>query len=196
MLDFLKAFKPIVGDFLSTIFFIAAYEVTKDIIIATGVGIAIGILQFLWLKVRRKDIALMQWASLALVLVLGTATILTRDPRFVMVKPSIAGFAIATVMLQRGWQLRYMPAIVKENAGSSFLVMWGCLWSVLYYALAAGNLFVAYRMNLQAWAFYNGVVQSAAPISLFVIQYLTMRFVVRRNVMAKMLAPANAAPAE
>lgn len=196
MLDFLKAFKPIVGDFLSTIFFIAAYEVTKNIITATGVGIAIGILQFLWLKVRRKDIALMQWASLALVLVLGTATILTRDPRFVMIKPSIAGFAIGTVMLQRGWQLRYMPPIVKENVGSAFLVMWGYLWSVLYYALAAGNLFVAYRMSLQAWAFYNGVVQSAAPISLFVIQYLTMRFVVRRNVMAKMLAPANAAPAE
>jgi len=196
MLDFLKSFRPIAGDFLSTIFFIAVYEITKSIVIATGVGIGVGVVQFLWLKARRQQIALMQWASLALVIVLGTATIFTADPRFVMIKPSIGGYAIATVMLQRGWQLRYMPPIVKENAGEAFLVGWGYAWSALYYLLATGNLFISYRYGMQVWAFYNGVIQTAAPISLFVIQYMTMRYVVRRNVLAKMQAAANAAPAE
>ena len=42
----------------------------------------------------------MTYASLALVIVLGTATLLTNDPRFVLVKPSIAHFAIGAIMLK------------------------------------------------------------------------------------------------
>jgi intracellular septation protein A len=193
MMDLLRAFKPLVGDFLSTIFFIAVYEVTGDIITATAAGIVTGILQFLWLKSRRHNFALMQYASLALVIVLGTATLLTRDPRFVMVKPSIAGFAIATVMLQRGWQLRYMPPIVKENASEGFLVMWGYLWSALYFALAIGNLYIAWRYGLKEWAPFNAFVPNIGPLALFLIQYATMRHVIRRTIMERM---RDAAPAE
>ncbi|MBS0275908.1 MAG: septation protein IspZ [Proteobacteria bacterium] len=195
-MNLLRAFRPLVGDFLSTIIFIAIYEVTDDIITATGAGIVTGIVQFLWLKFRRHDFAPMQYASLALVLVLGTATLLTRDPRFVMVKPSIAGFAIATVMLQRGWQLRYMPPIVKENAPETFLVMWGYIWSALYYAMAAGNLFISWRFGLKEWAPYNAFVPTVGPLMLFVIQYVTMRAVIRRAIMAKAAAGTMPAPAE
>ena len=196
MMNLLRAFRPLVGDFLSTIIFIAVYEVTDDIIIATGAGIVTGILQFIWLKARRHDFALMQYASLALVIVLGTATLLTKDPRFVMIKPSIAGFAIAIVMIQRGWQLRYMPPIVKENASEGFLVMWGYIWSALYFALAAGNLFIAWRFGLKEWAVYNAFVPTVGPLALFVIQYTTMRAVIRRTIMAKVAAGTMTAPAE
>ncbi|HSM96717.1 MAG TPA: septation protein IspZ [Rhizomicrobium sp.] len=196
MMDLLRAFKPLVGDFLSTIIFIAVYEFTGDIITATGAGIITGVLQFIWLKSRRHDFALMQYASLALVLVLGTATLLTRDPRFVMIKPSIAGFAIATVMLQRGWQLRYMPPIVKEHASEGFLVAWGYIWSALYYAMAAGNLFIAWRYGLKEWAPYNALVPTAGPLALFIIQYGTMRAVIRRTIRAKIAAGTMTAPAE
>jgi len=193
MMDLLRAFKPLVGDFLSTIVFIAVYEITGDIITATGSGIATGILQFIWLKSRRHDFALMQYASLALVIVLGTATLLTRDPRFVMLKPSIAGFAIGTVMLQRGWQMRYLPPIVKENASEGFLVMWGYLWAALYFALAFGNLYIAWRYGLKEWAPFNAFVPTVGPLALFLIQYATMRHVIRRTIMERM---RNAAPAE
>lgn len=196
MMNLLRAFRPLVGDFLSTIIFIAIYEVTNDIIIATGAGIVTGVLQFIWLKSRRHKIELMQYASLALVLVLGTATLLTKDPRFVMIKPSIAGFAIATVMLQRGWQLRYMPPIVKDHASEGFLVMWGYIWSALYYAMAAGNLFIAWRYGLKEWAPYNAFVPTVGPLVLFVIQYVTMRSVIRRTIMAKVAAGTMTAPAE
>jgi intracellular septation protein A len=192
----LRAFKPLVGDFLSTIIFIAIYEFTHDIVIATGSGIATGVLQFIWFKSRRHNIELMQYASLALVLVLGTATLLTRDPRFVMLKPSIAGFAIAAVMLKRGWQSRYLPPIVKENASESFLVFWGYLWSALYFAMAAANLVISYRFGLPVWAKFNALVPTFAPLGLFLIQYVTMRIVVRRNVAAKIAAGTFTAPAE
>jgi intracellular septation protein A len=195
-MNLLRAFRPLVGDFLSTIVFIAIYEVTNDIIVATGAGIVTGIGQFVWLKSRRHSVELMQYASLALVIVLGTATLLTRDPRFVMVKPSIAGFAIALVMLKRGWQFRYMPPIVKENASEAFLTVWGYIWSALYFAMAAANLVISQRYDLHAWAAFNATVPTFAPLALFLIQYLTMRAVIHRNIKAKVAAGTFAAPAE
>jgi intracellular septation protein A len=196
MTNLLRAFKPLVGDFLSTIFFIIFVEITGDVILATSVGIATGILQFIWLKSRRHNIELMQYASLALVIVLGSATLLTKDPRFVMIKPSVAGFAIAIVMLKRGWQLRYMPPIVKENAGETFLTMWGYLWALLYFAMAAGNLYVSQFYDLQTWVKFNALVPTAGPIALFLLQYATMRFVIGRTVRAKVAAGTMAVPPE
>ena len=196
MMNLLRAFRPLVGDFLSTIVFIAIYEITNDIIVATGAGIVTGVLQFIWLKSRRHSIELMQYASLALVIVLGTATLLTRDPRFVMVKPSIAGFAIALVMLKRGWQFRYMPPIVKENASESFLTVWGYVWAALYFAMAAANLVISQRYDLHVWAAFNAIVPTFAPLALFLIQYLSMRAVIHRNIKAKVAVGTFTAPAE
>ena len=191
--DLLRTFRPIVSDFLSTIFFIVAYEITNDIILATLVGIGVGVVQFLWFRIRKHDIALMQWASLFLVLALGTATLLTKDPRFVMIKPSIAGAAIGIVMLKNGWQLRYMPQIVQENASPLYLVVWGYLWSALYFVLAAANLYVALKLGTKDWVAFNATVSWMAPIVLFLIQYAMIRQVVRRNILARM---DQAAPAE
>ena len=58
----------------------------------------------------------MQWMSLGLVVVLGGATMLTQSPRFMMIKPTIVHFAVATVMLRRGWMLRYLPEIVRKRS--------------------------------------------------------------------------------
>jgi intracellular septation protein len=196
MLGFLKVFRPIAADFFSTILFIAAYEVSGNIVLATGVGIAAGVAQFLWLRVRKQPIALMQWASVALVIVLGTATILTQDPRFVMTKPSIAAFAVACVMLQPGWQLRYMPPIVQEHGSRGFLIIWGYLWSALYFALSAANLYVALKLGTKVWAEFNATVSWAAPLTLFFIQYITMRLVVGRTVRAKIADGSLTMPAE
>jgi intracellular septation protein A len=196
MLNLLRAFKPIAGDFLSTIIFIAIYEVTNNIVIATSFGIVTGIGQFLWLKSRKQKIELMQWASLILVIVLGSATLLTKDPRFVMLKPSIAGFAVACVMLQRGWQLRYMPPLVKENASEGFLVLWGYLWSAMYFVTSAVNLYVALRLGTKVWAEFNAVVLTFAPLVMFAIQYTTMRIVIGRTVRARIAAGTMAMPPE
>ncbi|HEY5338220.1 MAG TPA: septation protein IspZ [Rhizomicrobium sp.] len=196
MMNLLRAFKPLAGDFLSTIIFIAIYEVSQNIVLATSLGIATGIGQFLWLKSRKHNIELMQWASLLLVIVLGSATLLTKDPRFVMLKPSIAGFAIACVMLQRGWQMRYLPPIAKEHASEGFLVFWGYAWSALYFATAAANLYIALFLGTKVWAEFNAVVLTFAPLVLFGIQYATMRIVIGRTVRAKIAAGAMAVPPE
>src|SRR6185437_15215537 len=108
-------FARLATDFFSTIVFLVIYLTTDNILLATAVAIAGAIAQVIYSRIKGRELGYMTWASLALVIVLGTATILTNDPRFVLAKPAIGHFAIGTIMLKRGWMLRYMPPIVAET---------------------------------------------------------------------------------
>ena len=79
------------------------------------VAIAGAVAQVIYARVKGQQLGFMTYASLALVIVLGTTTLLTHDPRFVLAKPAIAHFAIGAIMLKRGWMLRYMPPIVTAT---------------------------------------------------------------------------------
>src|SRR3979490_1920693 len=117
-------------DFLSTIVFLALYFATGDVVLATCVAIAGAVAQVIYSRIKRQPLAFMTYASLALVIVLGSATLLTHDPRFVMAKPSAAHFAVGAVMLKRGWILRSLPAIVVENI-PEYVTIAGYAWAAL-----------------------------------------------------------------
>ena len=124
------------ADFFSTILFIAIYLATDNVLLATGVAIAGAIAQVIYSRVKGKELGYMTWASLALVIVLGSATLLTHDPRFVLAKPAIGHFAIGVIMLKRGWMLRYMPAIVTQTI-PEYVTFAGYAWAALCFALRA-----------------------------------------------------------
>lgn len=190
MLGLLKAFRPILVDFLSTIVFVAVYAITGKIAIGIAAGMATGVVQIGLVFYRGKRPDPMQWASLALVVVLGSASLLTGDPRFAMVKPSVGAFAIATVMLRRGWQARYLPPIVSQNVSAGLLIAWGYIWSALIFALGLANLYVAFALGPKIWAWYTSIVPLSLQIGLFLIQYFTLRWTVIRNLRAASAATA------
>src|SRR4051794_39074040 len=105
-------FARLASDFFSTILFLALYLITGNVVLATSVAIAGAVAQVIYSRVTGKPLGFMTYASVGLVIVLGSATLLTNDARFVLAKPSIAHFAIGLIMLKRGWMLRYMPPIV------------------------------------------------------------------------------------
>ena len=182
MKHFFTAFRPLLADFLSTIVFVAIYAVTGSVTVGIALGIATGIGQIGWLLVTGRGVALMQWASLALVIVLGSASLITSDPRFVMIKPSIGAGAIGLVMLRRGWQSRYLPPVVVEHVAPGVLVFWGYAWAALQFTLGVANLVVAFYLGLKTWAWFTATIPLATHLTLFVIQYLHIRLMVRRSV--------------
>jgi len=185
MTYFLKAFRPLAEDFLSTIFFVAVYAATGSVKLGILLGIGVGVAQIGYLLARGRKVDLMQWVSLALVITLGGATLLTHNSRFVMIKPSIGTFAVGCVMLRRNWMGRYMPPIVGQNVSEAILVGWGYVWSALMFVLAAANLFVALTMGLAAWSWFVAFVPLSCQTVLFLIQYATLRHLVRRNIRAR-----------
>lgn len=180
-------FRRLFVDFFSTIVFLAVYLATDSILIATGVGIAGAIGQYIVARVRGQHLDLMTLASVALVVVLGSATLLTNDPRFVLVKPSIAHFAIGSIMLRRNWMERYMPEIVRQTAPDLILGAGYC-WAALMFVLGAGTVVTALSGNMRLWTFYVTVVLLGAKLAAFAIQYVVFRLVVRRRIRAQILA--------
>ena len=68
-------------------------------------------------------------------MVLGSAAVLTRNPHFMTVKPTIVHLAVAAVMLRRGWMIRYLPEIVRRNVPEPTIVATGYAWTTLLAAL-------------------------------------------------------------
>ena len=161
-----SVFAKLATDFFSTIVFLAVYLTTGNVVLATSVAIAGAVAQVVYSRIKGQELGFMTWASLALVIVLGSATLLTHDPRFVLAKPSIAHFAIGAIMLKRGWMLRYLPPIVTETI-PEYVTIAGYAWAALMFALGAGVIAVASTGDIKLWAFYVSVVAIGAKVLAF-----------------------------
>lgn len=179
-----SVFAKLGTDFLSTIVFLVVYFATDNVLLATLVAIAGAVAQVIYAHVKGQTLDFMTYASLALVIVLGGATLLTNDPRFVLAKPSIAHFAIGAIMLRKNWMLRYSPEIVRDNIPHLVTVA-GYAWAALMFALGLGTIAVAMTGDTKLWAFYVSVVAVGAKIAAFVIQYVTFRIVITRKLRAE-----------
>ena len=123
---------------------------------------------------------------------LGSATLLTHDPRFVLAKPAIGHFAIGAIMLKRGWMLRYMPPIVTETI-PEYVTFAGYAWAALCFVLGAGTIAVAMTGDMKLWTFYVTVVLVGAKIAAFAIQYVAFRLLVGSRIRAAARAPEEIA---
>lgn len=182
----IHAGKWLAADLFSTFMFLALYEATDSVYFATGLAIAAGVLQIAYLKLRRSPIDAMQWMSLGLVVVFGGASLLTQDPRFIMLKPTLIYAAIGVVMLKRGWIVRYMPPVALLW-GRDLAIAFGYIWAAMMFATAALNAALLAHGDIRLWAWFIGVFPIASKAALFALQYLTTRMVVRGRILSARL---------
>ena len=178
------AIRPLALDMLSTLFFAGVFALTKSVIVATAIGMAVGIGQVAWLLVRRRKIAALQWASVGLVIVMGSAAILTNDPRFVMIKPTIIYVVVAASMLQPGWLIRYTPPQGLAYLPRSLMVGAGYAWAGLMALTAILNMYFAFFTSAAVWAAFLAIFPMASKLTAFAIHYAVFRAIARRNALA------------
>ena len=191
MKSLLHAGKFLLLDMASTMFFLAVLLFTDNVPLAVALGIGLGVLQFGWQVLRKKPIDTMQWMSLFLVVASGTATLLTNDPRFVMIKPTIIYVIVGVVMLRPGWMNRYLPAVAIEVV-PDLAFFFGYVWSALMFGSAALNVYVLMHYDLATWAAFMSAWGIASKLGLFLLQYGLMRFVGVRRRRAREGSPALA----
>ncbi len=173
----IHAGKWLAADLFSTLLFVGLYAATHSVYLAAGLGIAAGVLQIAYLKLRRSPIDAMQWMSLGLVVVFGGASLFTHDPRFIMFKPTLIYAAIGVVMLRRGWMTRYIPPLGLVWA-RDVAVVFGYGWAVLMFATGALNIVLVANGDPKLWAVWIAVFPIASKLVLFGIQYLTTRAII------------------
>ncbi len=191
MKNLLKAGKLLLLDMASTLFFLVLYLLTRNIPLAVALGIALGVAQVGWEVARKKPIDTMQWVSLILVVASGTTTLITHDPRFVMIKPSLIYILVGVAMLKSGWINRYLPPVVMELM-PDIAVLFGFVWAGLMFFSAALNMIVALNFSVVTWASFMSVYGIVSKLGLFLIAYATMRYVGVRRRRARLAPLATA----
>jgi intracellular septation protein A len=181
--------KLLLLDLASTFLFLVIYLLTKNVTLAVVLGMALGTAQIGWQLARKKPIDTMQWMSLFLVLGAGAATLLTDDPRFVMIKPSVIYLIVGIVMLKPGWMNRYLPPIAIEMV-PDIAFIFGFAWAGLMFFSAGLNLIVALNFSVVAWSLFMSIYGIVSKVALFLIGFATMRMIGRRRRAAQMVPAA------
>ena len=190
MRNLLEAGKLLLIDLAATLFFLVLYLLTHNVALSVILGMALGIAQIGWQLARRMPIDTMQWMSLFLVLAAGTVTLITDDPRFVMIKPSVIYFIVGVVMLKRGWINRYLPPIAIELVPDIAVIL-GYAWSGLMFFSAALNLIVAINFSVLTWSVTMSIYGIASKVVMFLIGYAVMRTIGRARHRRRQLQDAT-----
>jgi intracellular septation protein A len=175
-----RAAALLVSDLASTILFLVVLLATREVMLAVAIGVAVGLAQIGWMIARGKAIDAMQWLSIGLVVAAGAASLLTSDPRFVMLKPSVIYCVVGTFMLRPGWMNRYLPRVAVERV-PDIAYAFGFVWAGLMYASAALNIVLALGLDPVTWSVSISAWGIASKVALFLIQFVVMRGIGRRR---------------
>ncbi len=190
MANLMHSARLLVTDLASTILFLVVLLATKDLMLAVALGVGLGIVQIGWMKLRGQPIDTMQWLSIGLVVVSGIATMLTSDPRFVMLKPTVIYCIVGAYMLKPGWMNRYLPPIAVQTV-PDLAWIFGFVWAGLMFGSAVLNIALAMTLDPVSWSAIMSIWGIASKVALFLVQYGLMRFVGVRRAKAAMAQAAS-----
>jgi intracellular septation protein len=140
-------------DFFPVILFFIAFKFA-GIYVATASAIAATVAQIGWVLVRRRKVANMQWASLAIIVIFGGATLILRDDTFIKWKPTVLYWVAGASFLGA---LAFKSNLVKAVMGEGIELpepVWTRLavaWGLFFIFQGALNLWVAFNYPTDMW---------------------------------------------
>jgi intracellular septation protein len=141
-------------DLFPVVLFFAAFKLF-DIYVATAVAIAATVLQVGWLKLRGRRVDVMLWASLAIIVVFGGATLLLQDETFIKWKPTVLYWLFGAVLA--GGVLLFRKNLIRALLSEQMKLpepIWARLnwtWVGFFAFMGAANLYVAYNYSTDLW---------------------------------------------
>jgi intracellular septation protein len=167
-------------DVFPVVLFFVAFKLA-DIYVATAVAIGATFAQVGWLKLRRRRVDPMLWASLGIIALFGGATLLLRDETFIKWKPTVLYWLFAAALA--GGELLGRNLIRMLLGGQMQLpeAVWtklGWSWIGFFAFMGGANLLVAYAFSTDAWVnfkLFGGVglmVLFVTGQALFLARYL------------------------
>jgi intracellular septation protein len=125
------------------------------ILLATAVAIVATFGQVGWVLMRGRKVDTMLWISLAIIVVMGGATLALRDPTFIKWKPTVLYWAFAAVLL--GADLLLGKNLIRTMMEKQLTLpdpIWTRLnmsWVGFFLLMGAANIYVAYNFSEDAW---------------------------------------------
>lgn len=147
-------------DFLPVIAFFVAYQLTKDIFVATAVIIVATIAQVSIHWVRKRRVNPMHLVSAGFVLVFGGLTLAIREPVFIMWKVTVVNWLFAAAFLVSSLAIFGGRPLVQRllNATAAEIQLtvpeWRRLnlaWAAFFVLLGAANLAAFQLLDEATW---------------------------------------------
>jgi len=129
------------------------------VLLATLVVIVATIAQVTWMVATGRKVHVMLWVSLALVTVLGAATVWFHNETFIKWKPSALYWAMAAAF----WisQAFFGKSLPQKLMGAEIDLptqVWrrlGYAWIAFFVLMGVANIYVAYAFSLSTWASFK-----------------------------------------
>jgi intracellular septation protein len=124
--------------------------------LATKVAMIFALIQAAYLWFKYKKIEAMQWFGILSVLVLGSMTLLFKDPHYIMLKPSVvywvmaAGLMIGLFFGRSGMKAmmgQQLPFTISDGLWRT-LTIW---WAIFFTLMGFLNLYLAYTLDEASW---------------------------------------------
>ena len=171
-------------DYLPILAFFGAYFY-QDIYFATVVLMAVMPVVLLAQWLMTKKLNRIYLASTGLVLVLGAATLMFRNPEFLYWKPTVLNWAIALVFF--GSQFIGSKTIVERMMGAAAELnkaQWlrlNLMWVGFFLFVGAINLYVAFSFSEAVWVKFKLFGMLGLTIVFVIVQTIWLTFVMNKN---------------
>jgi len=162
-------------DLFPVILFFIAFKL-YGIYVATAVAIIASIIQVAYVYAKNKRVEKMHLITLALIVILGGATLVLQDETFIKWKPTVVNWGFALVFLgshfigQKPIIRRMMDQAISlpDNAWIKLSYMWVAFF--IFSGIA--NIYVAYQYDTDTWVNFK----------LFGLMGLTLAFILIQGV--------------
>jgi intracellular septation protein len=138
------------------LFFVAIF--LWDIYVATAVAIVATVAQVAWLKLKKRKVEPMLWASLAIIVVFGGLTLYLRDKTFILWKPTVLYWLFAAVLTGAAFTGRNLIRSLLSEQMQLPDPLWARLnwsWVGFFAFMGAVNLYVAFNYSEKVWASFK-----------------------------------------
>ena len=167
--------RPLIEDLAGTLVFYVLYLLTGSATWGVTIGVAVGVGQIARHRWRGEPLPALLLIGVAMTVVLGGVSAMTRDVRFLLVKPSIVYGCIGVAMLRGGWVTRYVPPLALELLPQATFDCVGWGWAALMLATAATNLALVASLRPRDAALMLVIAATASKAVLFAVQYAVLR---------------------
>src|SRR4051812_5243331 len=142
-------------DLFPVALFVLTYVLTDDIYLATAVIIPATIAQVAFAYFRHGKVDKMLWASLVLILIMGSLTLILKDKRFIMWKPTLLYWIFTMVLLAAPvfMKTNLVQKVLGKEINAPEFVWWrlNIAWALFFAVLGFVNLYVAYHFAEAVW---------------------------------------------
>lgn len=164
-------------DFFPLLVFFGAW-LAVDIFFATAAAMVATTIQVIWSWLKYRKVDKLLWINFGAIAFFGGLTLVLQDKRFIMVKPTVVYWIIASGLLIAyfGFKKNAIRMMMEQHFNAPDLLWnrWLMGWVFFFVSVGLLNLFVAYNFSEGVWATFKVFGVLALMLILSCTQIVTL----------------------